>query len=229
LDTQIKFYAALAASAIPDHSNAIRLFSLIKDSGYEEFEVYQRLCYEYDQTGDSLALVGVLKEGVLKFPKEEYFLLNLIDKSIKSGNIEEAVSYIKVAIEKNPQDPIFYDALGVVYENAERYELAIEYYQKALTFKPDLSVYKHLGNLYNNLGIKSRAKADELSEKKLADEELAKSTEYFTESLKYFEKAFEIDPKDFDVISYLRFIYYSLKKGDEFEKMDNLYNNFQKE
>jgi tetratricopeptide (TPR) repeat protein len=221
---QIKYNAANMASMLADHPVAIELFSSLKNSGYEENEVFRRLTYEYNQINDSIGLLNVLKEGVAKFPNDEYFLLNLIDKHIQSGRLQEAITYITLAIEHNPSDPILYDALGVIYENTNESEKSIQSYEKALEFDPNnAKILKHMGMVHYNLGVKARGAADELSDKTLSEQELAKSKNHFKESLPFFEKAFSIDSTDKETIFCLRSVYYSLAMGDEFEKMDAIY------
>jgi tetratricopeptide (TPR) repeat protein len=221
---QIKYNAANMASMVADHPVAIELFSSLKNSGYEENEVFRRLTYEYNQINDSIGLLNVLKEGVAKFPNDEYFLLNLIDKHIQSGRLQEAITYITLAIEHNPSDPILYDALGVIYENTNESEKSIQSYEKALEFDPNnAKILKHMGMVHYNLGVKARGAADELSDKTLSEQELEKSKKYFKESLPFFEKAYSIDSTDKETIFCLRSVYYSLAMGDEFEKMDAIY------
>jgi tetratricopeptide (TPR) repeat protein len=225
---QIKYNAANMASLIENHAEAIELFASIKDSGYEENEIYRRLTYEYNQISDSAALLNTLKEGVAKFPGDEYFLLNLIDKHIQSGRLQEAVSYITLAIEQKPTDPILHDALGVIYENTNESEKAIQSYTKALELDPEnAKILKHMGMVHYNLGVKARANADEFSEKTASEQEYKKGLNHFKESLPFFEKAFSIDATDNETIFCLRSVYYSLGMGDEFEKMDAIYTKGQ--
>jgi tetratricopeptide (TPR) repeat protein len=225
---QIKYNAANMASMIADHSTAIELFTSIKNTGYEENEVYRRLTYEYNQIGDSVNLLNILKEGAIKFPGDELFVMNLINSYIQLGNMEDAITYIKLAIEQKPSDPVLYDALGVIYENTNKPEESIQSYKKALEIEPDnAKVLKHMGMVYHNLAVKARAIADETKDKSLSDSELNKSVEYFRESLPFFEKAFSIDNTDRETIFCLRSVYYTLKMGKEFEKMDALYTNEQ--
>jgi tetratricopeptide (TPR) repeat protein len=228
---QIKYNAATMASMLENHAVAIEMMESMKNSGYEENEIFRRLTYEYNQTADSVALINILKEGVVKFPNDEYFLLNLIDKSIQANRLQEAVSYINLAIEQNPSDPILYDALGVIYENTNEPEKSIQSYAKALEIDPNYAkALKHTGMVYYNLAVKARANSDELSssDKKLSEEAFEQGIKYFKESLPFFEKAYEIEPTDRETIFCLRSVYYSLGM-DEFEKMDAIYTKILKD
>jgi tetratricopeptide (TPR) repeat protein len=225
---QIKYNAANMASMNEDHLNAIELLESMKNSGYEENEVFRRLTYEYNQLTDSAALLNILKEGVSKFPNDEFFLLNLIDKSIQSGLFQDAISYINLAIEHNPTDPLLHDALGVIYENIEEPEKSLESYAKALELDPNYAKsLKHTGMVYYNLGVKSRANADESSDKTISEQEYKKGLDYLKQALPFFEKAYSIDSSDNETIFCLRSIYYSLGMGEEFDKMDAIYTKGQ--
>lgn len=222
---QIKYNAAVIASVLEEHSMAIKLLESMKNSGYEENDIFRRLTYEYNQQADSTALLSTLKEGVEKFPGDEYFLLYLVEKNIQSGQLQDAVVYINLAIEHKPDDPILYDALGVIYENMDQPEKSIQNYEKALALDPGFAkALKHSGMVYYNLGVKARGNADESADKKLADEEYAKSIDHFKTALPLFEKAYSIEASDKETIFCLRNIYYSLGMGKEFEKMDAIYN-----
>jgi tetratricopeptide (TPR) repeat protein len=222
---QIKYNAAVIASVLKEHTTAIELLESMKNSGYEENDIFRRLAYEYNQLADSVALLATLKEGVTKFPGDEYFLLSLVEKNIQSGQLQDAVTYINIAIEHKPDDPILYDALGVIYENMEEPEKSIQNYEKALALNPNFDkALKHNGMVYYNLGVKARGSADDSTDKKTVDEGYAKSIEYFKTALPLFEKAYSIEPTDKETIYCLRNIYYSLGKNEEFEKMDAIYS-----
>ena len=49
-----------------------------KNTDYRASEVYQYLCYEYEQAKDTVNLEKTLEEGLNKFPEEQYFLMSLI-------------------------------------------------------------------------------------------------------------------------------------------------------
>ena len=226
LVTQIKYFAALSASAIPDRQTAIQILSDIRNDGYQENEIYQRLIYEYELEKDSTNFLATLKEGFLKFPGDSYYILNLINESIKREDFSEAINLLNDAIASTPNDPQLYDVLGTLFENSNEPEKAIQNLQKALEIDPThSSALKHLGMVYYNQGVKARAKADAIvSDNKLYEEENNKGLEFYKQALPYLEKSFGINEKDSETIYCLRFIYYSLNMGNEFEKIDALFN-----
>jgi tetratricopeptide (TPR) repeat protein len=223
-DIKIRYYAALAATGIPDMNVAIELFREIKDSGWNENEIYQRLASGYSQKADTVHFAEVLKQGVDKFPTEPYYILSLINININQGKIDEAIDYLQKAIVVSPNDAQLYDVLGLVYETTQQTDKAIENIKKALEINPDYAeALSHLGRLYYNSGIVARGEADNITDPKLYKEAIVKVEAFFKEAIPYFEKAYQLNPKDNDAVFALRNIYYSLRNNDEYEKWDKIY------
>jgi len=235
-EMQIRYYSGLAASLIPDHQGAIDMYSGLKNKGYiansvfKESDVYQRLAFEYNQLGDSASFEKIIKEGFTKFPGEEYYVSSLINMSINSGKFNDAVSYLNQAIEQHPEDAQMYDVLGQVYEQDKKTDDALKYMKKASELEPNNTDYlAHIGRVYFNLGVEQRKTADEITD--VAKSKVAgdQALDYFRQSKPFWEKVFELEPKNSDAIFALRSIYYNLLMGPEYNKMDELYNNENKD
>jgi len=231
-ELQIRYYAGLAASLIPDHQAAIAMYNEIKNKGYvenavfKETDIYQRLSYEYNQINDSTAFEGIIKEGFSKFPGEEYYVSSLINLSINSGNFAEAISYLDKAIEQHPENAQLYDVLGQVYEADKNNDGAIEYMKKALDIEPEnIDFLSHIGRVYFNMGVEQRKIADDTSDVNKSKELTNQSQDYFRKSMPFFEKVFELDAKNSGAIFALRSIYYNLNMNAQYEKMDALYGS----
>jgi tetratricopeptide (TPR) repeat protein len=222
---KIRYYAGLAASQVPDHDAAIALFNEIKDMGFNEIDIYKQLASEYHQKKDTVGFSGILEKGIAKFPKESYFLLNMINININQGKTKEAIVNLKQAIETSPNDAQLYDVLGLVYENTKEIEEAITCIKKALEIDPNYAeALSHMGRLYYNLGIEARGAADMGGKaSKSYDQDIKKVEEFFKGAIPYFEKAYKLNPQDSDAVFALRNIYYSLKMNDEYEKWDKIY------
>jgi tetratricopeptide (TPR) repeat protein len=221
---KIRYFAALAASLIPNHDASIELYNEIKDYGFNENDIYKQLASEYHQKGDTTGFVNILEQGAAKFPEESYFILNLININIGRGEVDQAINYLQKAIATNPGDAQLYDVLGLVYENNKEMDKAIASIKKSLEIDPDYAdALSHLGRIYYNLGIETRGAADNISDIKLYNKEIEKVEGYFNDAIPYFEKAYSLNPKDSDAVFALRNIYYSLKNNAEYEKWDKIY------
>ena len=229
-EMQIKYYAGLAASLIPDHQAALGVFEQMKADGYvpnsvyKENDIYQRLAYEYNQIGDSVNFEKTIKDGFLKFPGEEYYVLNLINLSINSGKSGEAISYLDKAISQHPDNAQLYDVMGQIYEADKKTDEAIKYMKKSIEMDPaNTDFLSHLGRVYFNLGVEKRTAADSNSNANQSKDLTQQSQNYFKEAMPYFEKVFEADNKNSNAIFALRSIYYNLGMNAQYEKMDALY------
>ena len=231
-ELQIRYYAGLAASLLPDHEAAIAMYNDIKDRGYaengvfKETDIYQRLSYEYNQLNDSAGFEKIIKEGFTKFPGDEYYVSNLINSSINSGKFAEAVSYLEQAISQHPENAQLYDVLGQVYEADKKTDDAIKYMKKALEMDPNNTEFlSHLGRIYFNMGVEQRRVVDEISDPAKSKEASDQALNCFRQSMPFFEKVFELNPKDKGAIFALRSIYYNLTMGPQYEKMEALYES----
>ena len=231
LEMQIRYYAGLSASLIPDSKAAIAVYNEIKNSTYtentvfSESKIYQHLAQEYISLGDTTTYEKIIKEGFLKFPNDDegYYITGLINMSINSGKSGEAITYLTTAIAQRPENAQFYDVLGQIYEQEGKSNEAILNMKKALELEPDnIEFLLHLGRVYFNLGVEKRSEADVISDVNKSNEIFKQSQNYFKESMPFFEKVFEIDSKNSSAIFALRSIYYSLEMN-EYNKMDALF------
>ena len=148
----VQFYAAVAATQLGDSQKAIAALERAKNTDYRASEVYQYLCYEYEQAKDTVNLEKTLEEGLNKFPEEQYFLMSLINNYIYSNRNEKAIEYLNTAIAKDSNNPQLYDVMGRVYETGLKdYAKAEEYFKKALAINPDyIESLSNLGRVYYN-------------------------------------------------------------------------------
>ncbi|MCL1933094.1 MAG: tetratricopeptide repeat protein [Candidatus Azobacteroides sp.] len=228
-DLQIRYYAGLAAARIPDHQAAIAMYSGLKDRGYvenglfKESDIYKELAREYDLTKDSVNFVKIIKEGFVKFPGEDYYLLNMINLSINSGKTEEAVDYLEKAIAQNPNNAQLYAVRGQLFSEDKKPDEAIKNLKKALEMDPDNAAFmQELGRIYFNLGVEKRKAADEASDVAQSKDLAKESLDFYRQSMPYFEKVFEKDANNKDAIFALRTIYFNLNMEPQFNKMDAL-------
>lgn len=218
----VQFYAAVAATQLNNSELAIAALERAKTTDFRANDVYQYLCYEYEQAKDTVNLEKTLKEGMQKFPEEKYYLLSLINTYIYSNRNQEAIEYLNTAIASEPNNAQLYDVMGRVYETGLKdYANAEKYFAKALEMDPEnADILSNLGRIYYNQAVQKQAEANGISDQAKYQEELAKAKEMFSKALPYFEKAHQINPEARDVMTALRGIYYNLNMGDKFEAIE---------
>ena len=218
----VQFYAAVAATQLNNRPLAIAALERAKGTDFRANDVYQYLCYEYEQAKDSVNLEKTLKEGMEKFPEEKYYLLSLINNYIYSNRNEQAIEYLNTAISKEPNNAQLYDVMGRVYETGVKDAAkAEEYFKKALDLDPEnADILSNLGRVYYNQAVNKQAEANSINDQQKYQEELSKAKALFEQAMPYFEKAHQINPEARDVMTALRGIYYNLNMGDKFEGID---------
>ncbi|MCD8263017.1 MAG: tetratricopeptide repeat protein [Tannerellaceae bacterium] len=218
----VQFYVAVAATQLGDPQVAIATLERAKDIDYRQNEIYQYLSYEYEQAGDTVNFERTLKDGLAKFPEENYYLLNLINIYIYSNRNQDAIEYLTVAIANDPNNPQYYDVMGRVYElGLKDYENAEKYFAKALEVDPTYAdALSNLGRVYYNQGVNKQGEANMINDNKKYQEEIAVAKEYFNKALPYFEKAHELKPDEMEYMIALRGIYYNLNMGDKLDVIE---------
>ncbi len=218
----VQFYAAVAATQLNDHEVAVKALERAKNTDYRANDIYQYLCYEYEQAKDTVNLEKTLEEGMQKFPDEPYYLLSLINNYIYSNRNEKAIEYLNTAISKDANNAQLYDVMGRVYETGLKdYAKAEEYYKKALELNPEyIESISNLGRVYFNQGVNKQGEANMINDAKQYQEELGKAKEFFKQAMPYFEKAHQMKPDEREYMIALRGIYYNLNMGDKFDAIE---------
>ena len=223
----VQFYAAVAATQLGDSQKAIQALERAKNTDFRQNDVYQYLCYEYEQAKDSVNFEKTLEEGLNKFPEEKYYLLNLINSYIYSNRNEKAIEFLNTAISNEPNNAQLYDVMGRVYETGFKdFAKAEEAFIKANQLDPEnTDILSNLGRVYYNQGVNKQGEANMINDNKAYQEELAKAKTFFRQALPYFEKAHQLKPEDTEYMTALRGIYYNLDMGKEFEEIEAKLNN----
>jgi tetratricopeptide (TPR) repeat protein len=220
------YYAAIAASLLNDHALAVEALKRASKLEYKRNDMLQYLAEEYKNVNDTLNLLKTLEEGLSIFPKEPYYILNLVSVYINSGQNDKALEYLNAAIINDPVNAQLYDVAGRVYESGLKdYAKAEEFFLKAIKIDGEnAETQSNLGRIYFNRGVTQLDEANNIADVKKYNEEREKAKELFRKALPYFEKAYQLNPDAFDNKMALRSIYYNLDMGDKFEEMDKLMN-----
>lgn len=229
---QIKYYAGMCAFNGEMKDQAIEIYTSLKDKGYNENGVYQTLCQIYQDQKDTVNFVATLLEGVDKFPTEFYFLGNLINHYVYSNQADKATEFLDKAIINDPNNPQLYNVKGSMLELQDDFDGAMSNFDKALELNPNSAdAWSNKGRLIYNKAFKNEGAANTLKDFKQADIEIAKANEIYKESIKYFEKALELNPQDIDTMKTLRGLYYRFSDDDtsyqtKYTEINDRINNF---
>ena len=201
---------------------------------------YQTIYELKTSVNDTAVAMEYLKLGRNQFPNDIYLMNKETEVFLQKGQQDKALTNLKTAIEKEPNNAILQFVIGTVYDNLANpkgksgkdtlkpadYETlvfkAAEHYQKAVDLKPSnqesyFNALYNLGALYNNYGNtlynKTMEKATITSLAKNQKEFEAKSNENYKKAIPYLEQALAIKSDDKTTMSALRTLYY--KTGNE--------------
>jgi tetratricopeptide (TPR) repeat protein len=185
-------------------------------------DIILMLANSYKSNGDTANYVATINLGREKFPSNERLIREELQQFLNTKQYEKAVNNLKLSLEKDPTNKVFYFILGSIY-HTEMGEIdnAAQAYDKALEIDPAYADVLYMRGLLfvgqaNDLVVKMNNL--KMNETKKFEAYKAEQKEYFKQSLPYFEKARELNPDDQDVLKALREVYY--KTGDTKKAME---------
>ena len=223
---QYKYYAAIFAVQSEMHQEAIALLEQMKDGEFEAVSVNQFLYQEYLALNDTAHFVATLQGAVARFPGEPWFLQNLINFYIFSGQEQTAIDYLVQAIEREPNVAQYHLIKGNLDENQKNYEAALQDFDNALAIDPNMAdAMAGKGRVYYNQAVKMNEDAAMISDNKAYKKALEEMNAVFRQSLPFFEKAHEMAPEDRTYLQTLKGLYYRFGMDDKYNEVSEKLNN----
>lgn len=229
IDTQIYYYASLAAMRSKKFEEAISLNDFLIQANYgvdnkEKVSVYVNQSMALKETGDTAKMLKVLEDGIAKFPNDNYpLVIEMFNYYVASGNSEKARDYINMAMANDPNNAQFLVIRGTLSQEMKDVASAEADFTKALEIDPNNydAVYG-LGALY----INAAADTIEWADKNLPPTDFSAfekyqdiAKDYQAKALPYLEKALTIKPNDLQVLQILKELYYKAGKYEESQQM----------
>ena len=226
VDTSLIFNTGLAAYNAKKYTDAVNYFKEAATYGYNGGEAYVLIGSSYEMVKDTSNALETLKEGFTKYPGDQNILNNMIQIYLNQQKTADALKYLQMAIEKDPNNASYYFAMGKLNEDMNNEDKAIELYQKSIDVDNTFfNSYYNLGALYYNKGVEqidvARDVPPDQNEKYQA--ELAKADTWFEKALPFMEKCHELNPTDTSTIETLKNLYYRMMSKDQ-AKYEPLYN-----
>ena len=222
---QYKYYTAIFAIQAEMHPEAIAVLEEMKDGSYEAITVNQFLYQEYVNVQDTANYVRVLQDAVVRFPQEPWFLQNLINHYIFSGQEQEAINYLNQAIAREPNVAQYHLIKGNLNENQKNYEAALADFDRALAIDPTMAdAEAGKGRVYYNQAVKMNEDAALIADAKEYKKALEEMNAMFRQSMPFFEKAHELAPDNRDYMITLRGLYYRFDMTDKYNAINEELN-----
>ncbi len=219
VDTAIVYNCALAAYNAKDWAKAEKYFNQSIDLNYGGGDAVLLLDQVFDASGDSSKIAPNLQRGFQQYPEDERILTTLIQYYLDAQQNDAALEYLNTAVEKDPENPSFYYARGVLYESIDKDE-AIKNYEKCLEIDSKFfnSLY-NIGVIYYNKGVEQQNIANDKTTTKEFNEAMKVANEYWEKSLPYMEQAHEVQPEEAAVLETLKGLYYRFERMDKYNEV----------
>ncbi|MBR8535756.1 tetratricopeptide repeat protein [Carboxylicivirga sediminis] len=219
IDTAIVYNCALAAYNAKDWNRAEKYFNQSIDLGYGGGDAVLLLDQVFDASGDSTKVAENLQRGFQKYPEDERILTTLIQYYLDAQQNDAALEYLNTAIEKDPENPSFYYARGVLYESIDKDE-AIKNYEKCLEIDNKFfNALYNIGVIYYNKGVEQQNVANDKTTTKEFNAAMKVANEFWEKSLPYMESAHEVQPEEAAVLETLKGLYYRFERMDKYNEV----------
>ena len=215
IDTGLVYNTALAAYESKNWDKAIAYLEGLHEQGHAtatSLLLYNALL----ESGDTLRAEEVLLEGTEIYEYENQAVMYLVNLYTISGRDEEALKVLDKAIKHQPDNYRFLWARGLIQGKIGESEKAVESYKAALKLTPEESkLYYHIGVIYYNLGVEVAEQSLKISSISKYLEMKALAREHYSKAVIWFEKSYEMDPYDEEVISKLYLLYNQLQMEEK--------------
>ena len=175
----ISVHPEMVNENLPRNANYIMLSKLAAFNTWNAGERVKAIPYLYaylttgdtDRREDAFACIGrayyqqkdfgnarrFLEEGLRAYPSNLSMLSTAINACVDMKDLDAAQPYLTQALALRPNDEGLQNVQGMVYEQHEDFEKAIEVYQKLQQAKPtSIDVARHLALNYYNAGVKAQ-------------------------------------------------------------------------
>lgn len=221
VDTGLVFNTGFVAGLAGKYEESLYYLNRAKDMGYGQGSLYVLIKEAYVEMGDSLNAEKALQEGFQKFPDDNVVLVELVNFYIHAAKSDEALNYLKLAKEQEPNNPSFHYAEGALYDELEEPEQALEAYKRAMELDPDyFDPAYNAGVMFYNRAVRMLEEANEIMDNVEYEKARDEAFDVLREAVPFLEQAHINDPDHLDTMETLRIIYYRLGMEDELQDMN---------
>lgn len=222
-DTSNYLNIAIVATQLEDKETTMWALEKLRSFSYKDAFVYYQLATMYKDAGDNAKRLDVIQFGRKLMPSNNDLLDLEIGYYVETDNTDQLLNSIKSAIEVNPNNAELYLNLGIVYEKTKNLADAEKSYKKAIELdETNAGALYNLGVLIYNRAVEMVNETNKLPVNSKNLPQIRKMEEaynnVFKESMPYFEKALEYDPKEKSTLMALREVCVRLKLYDKAER-----------
>lgn len=228
IDTATIYNAGMMAFQTEEYDKSIEYFQEAAKYGYSEASPYLWLSRVFEQKKDTLNALESLKAGFEKYPGNGEILDNMIQMYLNMNKKDEALHFLDLAIEREPEKATYYLAKGSLCDRNHDNENAILLYEKALEKDPDLFMaYFNIGVIYYNEGVQKFEQAANVpaNDNVAYEKVMTEADQLWEKSVPYMEKCHDLNPNDEAATESLKSLYYRLNQTEKYEALQKGSNN----
>lgn len=227
VDSNAVFNSALAYEAKGDTASAITQYEECIKIGYDKPEIFRYLASMKKHAGDLDGAIAVTRQGLRKYPENKELMLDQVAFLLGANRTDEAEASVKMAIGKDPNNPVLYSVLGSLYDGKANpregtvgetdmvkwYDMAEQAYKKSIEVDPNFfDSYYNIGVLYNNRAAFEYDKCSKIKDDAKYTACKVEADKIYLKTIPYFENAHRIKPEDRPTMEQLKKLY--AKTGD---------------
>ena len=229
MDSLATYNAAVCAEYGKEFKSAETLYTNLIEANYNQPLIYVSLSNLYKAQGDNSNALSIIQLGRERFPDDFNIIITETNLYLGMGNSEKALENLKIALEREKNNPTIYFAVGAQYniivddttKPAQVRNDAFLEAEKAYISSVglDSNYYDanyNLGALYVNKAAEIIQEANllPLGDKRY-DPLKAEADGFLTKAIPYLEKAINLHPDDLNALNSLKEIYARLGKLDK--------------
>lgn len=191
-------------------------------------DIYKSLLASYKKMGNPDGFKATLAAARTEYPSDVDLINYELQEYLDAKDFAKALEIINVAIEKDPNNAVYYYVKGFIYqESMNDGDKALEAYGKALEIDPNNFDCNYMsGAVYYARG---KSKIDEMgklgmtaAEQKKYDKLKVEKVEDFKKALPYFEKAHQLNAEDAETVKALWETYRQVGNAEKSVEMKKL-------
>lgn len=222
---EFAYFPTLAAIQMEDYEKVLKYCDLGVEDEENGETCYRFKCTAYEMMKDTANWVAALKEGITKFPTQDYYYMQLIVYYDNTQQTDQMEEFVTTMLEKDPDKAYNYYVLGYLRQNQKNYKAAIDAYSKAIEKDPELvEAYINNGLCYmldanDYMEANSNLKYGTSAYKEM----MANEKTYYEKAKPMFEKVKEARPDDVNTWGLQLYqIYYKLNDTKELNKIETI-------
>lgn len=225
---EIAFNQGIAAWQTEDLDKALNAFYKAKNFGYRKKNLYDYAISIASTLSRNDTVMALSEEAMGLYGNEsDLYLRQIVNHYLQARDFDRAFSTLGQAIQQDPNNAAYYVIEGVLYENKEEQDAAINSYKKAIQL--DANNADALFNYGRQLCDKAYKAADNApaTEAEYVPYAAENITPYFVEASEVLERAFQAaseNPDSMitgDILNYLENVYYNLHDETKLADVQN--------